>query len=144
MAESHVISALVKKHARLKGELFYHQQAVERIQKALEATGQTIKLFDPSCKVGKIKAVRRPHKSEHFKQGECSRLVLDVLRNAGKPLDTKAVATEIVRLKKLELDDVGWQSVHRVVINVLKGLAKRRVVLTSACQTANAKLWTIQ
>lgn len=127
MAESHVVSALKKKHARLKGELFYHQQAVERLEKALEATGQSIKLFSPEVRLHHIKAIKPVHRSEHFKQGECSRLVMDVLREAGEPMTAKAVAAEIVRFKGLELDDPAWVAVQRTVVNVLKGLDRRGV-----------------
>lgn len=142
MAESHVVSALVQKHARLKGELFYHQKAVERLQKALEATGQSIRLFDPSRNVRNIKAVRRYQRSEYFKQGECSRLVLDVLRESEAPMTSQQVTDEIVRAEDLVLDDIGLVEVRRTVLNVLKGLARRgEIVKTPAIAGINT--WSV-
>lgn len=128
MAESTVVSALAKKHARLLGELSYHRKMVKQIEQGIEATGQSIKLFDPEYNLSHIKAIRRHHRSEHFKQGECSVLVLDVLRESDVPLDTKAVVAEIVKLKRFELDDAELNAVQCRVVNVLKGHCTRNNV----------------
>ena len=132
MAESHVISALVEKHARLLGELSYHRKTVKRLEKALEATGESIKLFEPKYAVHNIKTIRRKHRSEHFQQGECGRLVLEILRDACEPLTTKQVVTQLIRIKGLELNDVGQHTLLKMTVNVLKGLSRRDTI--KACK----------
>ena len=128
MAESHVVSALAQKHARLLGELDYHRKMAEQIEAALSATSQSIKLFDPNYSIKNIKTIRRKHRSAYFQQGECGRLVLDVLRESG-PLPTKDITAAVVEAKELELDDAELKAVHQMVVNVIKGLKRRGVVV---------------
>lgn len=128
MAESHVVSALAQKHARLLGELDYHLKMAEQIEAALSATAQSIKLFDPNYSIKNIKTIRRKHRSAYFQQGECGRLVLDVLRESG-PLPTRAISAAVIEAKELDLSDAELSNVHQMVANVIKGLKRRGVVV---------------
>lgn len=142
MAESHVISALVERHARLLGGLSYHRKTVKRLEGALEATGQSIKLFEPKYPVHNIKLIRRQHRPEHFRQGECGRLALEVLRDASEPLTSKDVTNAILKIKNLKLDDPSWHSAQKMVVNVLKGLI-RRGIITRSSNAGSTAFWAV-
>lgn len=141
MAESHVVSALVKKRARLMGELSYHLEAVKRLESAIDAAGQSIKIFEPNYRLGTIKPIRRK-RSSYFKQGECTRLVLDVLRESEVPMDMAAILGAVIDMKQLDPDELDMQAVNETVVNVLKGLRHRGVVNRgSASQCENS--WSL-
>ncbi|KXS31095.1 MAG: Uncharacterized protein AWT59_2775 [Candidatus Gallionella acididurans] len=64
----------------------------------------TLKLFSPQIDLGTIKRKQYRRYSRIFKQGECHRLSLDALRNAGIRISTAAVAEGIMLLKDIPIE----------------------------------------
>lgn len=105
MSNSFVISGLVAKRAELDGLIEHHLQEIQRISVELKHIDATIKLFDPDYNLRSIRKRKFRQKNVYFKQGECARLVLDVLRTANTPLSTDLVAFEIMQRKNMNSDD---------------------------------------
>ncbi|MDB4222283.1 hypothetical protein N9850_00805 [Granulosicoccus sp.] len=142
MAESHVISALVEKHARLLGEIAYHRKMIQRLQQSVEVTGQSIKLFDPSYKLSRIKPIRRRLRSDYFKQGQCTILILDLLREADGPIDTNTLLDMVLLREGLVIDAVESAAILVTIKNVLRGLARRGAIVKTPA-VAGVNTWTV-
>jgi len=92
MAEPHVISALVAKRSELAGLVDHHKKEVVRLSQDVKLLDATIRLFEPDYRIQAIKTKRRQKKNNFFKHGEAHRMILDMLRESGKPLSTKEIA----------------------------------------------------
>ena len=59
MADTHVISALVKKRAELRGDIIHYKQLIATLDKDLQTIDATIKIFDVDYDISSIKPVRK-------------------------------------------------------------------------------------
>ena len=57
MADTHVISALVKKRAELRGDIIHYKQLIATLDKDLQTIDATIKIFDVDYDISSIKPV---------------------------------------------------------------------------------------
>ena len=96
MAETHVISALVAKRAELAGLVTHHRKESNRIIEEIKKLDETIKLFEPYYRTNSIKSKRYQKKNDFFKHKEAPRVVLDILREAGKPLNTNEITLVVM------------------------------------------------
>lgn len=105
MAETHVLSALVKRRASLAGEIEHDHVALKKKVADLENLDATIVQFDPTHAVESIrpKAFRPP--KDWANRGEMSRLVLSILRQAAEPLTTRDIAVEMLVSRALDKSD---------------------------------------
>ena len=99
MAKSHVLSGLIRKRSELSGLVLYHQRQQQQAAKQLAAIDKSIKIFDPTFDLKKIKSKRVSHRNRFFLNGEGSRPVLEVLRDNPQGLNTGAIVDEIVQRK---------------------------------------------
>lgn len=95
MAETHVVSALIEKRARLAGELRAKQAEVRQIKRALEGVDLCIRLFkegfDPKTIEPKVTFRKSP---ALLPKGAGSRQALEILRETGAAF----TAPELARL----------------------------------------------
>ncbi len=90
------IPALKEKRAHIAGRVISLKKQITKHQKELASLDATITLFDPTYKVGSIKAINPQRRSKLFKLGELGRLIIDALRRAeGTPLDTAQVVAAV-------------------------------------------------
>lgn len=105
MAETHVISALVEKRARLAGDIENTHAKLRQMVLDLENIDATIQLFDPDYRVEAIrpKAFRPP--KDWSNRGEMTRIVLSILRQAAEPLTTRDIALQLLIERALDKND---------------------------------------
>lgn len=101
MAESHVISALIKKRSEVSGEIKHYENLLKKSKLNLQSIDQTIHLFDESYDLRTIKA-KRVHRERYFKTGEAKVLILNILRTATDPLSTNNLAQKLALNKGIE------------------------------------------
>jgi len=94
MAETHVLSALIKKRAEVSGEIKHYEKLLKKSKLSLQSIDQTIHLFDDTYDLRTIKA-KRVHKERYFKTGEAKVLILDILRTATEPMSTNTIGKKI-------------------------------------------------
>ena len=87
MAESHVISALIKKRSELSGEIEHYEKIIKEYRENLASIDKTIHIFDETYDLRSIKS-KRVIKNSYFASGEATKMVLDVLRTADEPIKT--------------------------------------------------------
>lgn len=98
MADSHVISALVKKRAELRGDIIHYKQLIATLDKDLQTIDATIKIFDVDYDISSIKPVIKS-RNRFFNNGEAKVLVLEVLKNSEIALSTDKIA-DIIAIKR--------------------------------------------
>ena len=95
MAEPHVISALRTKRAELSGEVLGAQKRLEKLRDDLDAIDRTLLVFDPSRHPEKIRPVAKRKSGNLFAYGECTRAVLNVLRDAPEPMTAERIVDRV-------------------------------------------------
>ena len=98
MADTHVISALVKKRAELRGDIIHYKQLIAILDKDLQTIDATIKIFDVDYDISSVKPIRKK-KNLFFNNGEAKVLVLETLKNSKIPISTDKI-TDILASKK--------------------------------------------
>ena len=118
MAEPHVVSALVAKRAELSGE-------IERIDERRLALKAHISHIDAVLRLwsyGGDPAKIRPRRKRNwmFRRGELARMVMDIEREADKPLHKDEIAAQILERKGWAHDPDLLESVADKVKDVRK------------------------
>ena len=104
MADTHVISALVKKRAELRGDIIHYKQLIATLDKDLQTIDATIKIFDVDYDISSIKPVIKS-RNRFFNNGEAKVLVLEVLRNSNLPLSTDKISDIIAVNRDLSFEN---------------------------------------
>ena len=100
MADTHVISALVKKRAELRGDIIHYKQLIATLDKDLQTIDATIKIFDVDYDISSIKPVIKS-RNRFFNNGEAKILVLEVLKSSEVPISTDKISDIIATNKNL-------------------------------------------
>ena len=104
MADSHVISALVKKRAELRGDIIHYKQLIATLDKDLQTIDATIKIFDVDYDISSIKPAIKS-RNRFFNNGEAKVLVLEVLKNSSLPLSTDKISEIIATNRNLAFEN---------------------------------------
>ncbi|MFB1033697.1 MAG: hypothetical protein QMB77_09405, partial [Aliarcobacter cryaerophilus] len=104
MADSHVISALVKKRAELRGDIIHYKQLLSSLDKDLQTIDATIKIFDVDYDISSIKPVIKS-RNRFFNNGEAKVLVLEVLKSSNLPLSTDKISEIIATNRNLAFEN---------------------------------------
>jgi len=141
MAETHVISALVVKRSELAGLVDHHRKEVVRLLQDVKLLDATIRLFEPEFSTDLIKPKRHHKKNVFFKHGEGGRAVLDILREAGKPLSTNAITT--AAMAKNEILGEHEKLLQASVLSILHRHKKNGLVMNTGKDDAGSCIWTV-
>ena len=104
MADTHVISALVKKRAELRGDIIHYKQLIATLDKDLQTIDATIKIFDVDYDISSIKPVIKS-RNRFFNNGEAKVLVLEVLKNSSLPISTDKISDIIAVNRNLAFEN---------------------------------------
>lgn len=104
MTETHVISALVEKRARLDGEIKARRFQIARLEMEMAHVDAVIRMFKPGYEIDKIATKRSFGKNPAgVPKGAGSRHALSVLREAGEALTANDIAGRVlVKLGKVD------------------------------------------
>jgi len=141
MAETHVISALTAKRSELAGLVAHHRKEMVRISEEVKMLDVTIKLFEPEYRIRSIKPKRYQKKNEFFKHGEAPRTILDILREADRPLSTNDIAKSVMPLKGISGEHE--KALQASILTTLhKQMKSGLVELTGKDRTGNC-IWVL-
>ena len=104
MADTHVISALVKKRAELRGDIIHYKQLIATLDKDLQTIDATIKIFDVDYDISSIKPVIKS-RNRFFNNGKAKVLVLEVLKNSEIALSTDKISEIIATNRNLAFEN---------------------------------------
>lgn len=128
MAESHVITGLVSKRSELAGLVDHHRKEIARLGDDLKALDAAIKIFDPDYNLSTVKAKAHRVKNSFFEHGEATKLILDVLRDAGGKLDTMEIGNSIANRKGIILDTIDDKAFRACIITAMSRLRSKGTV----------------
>jgi len=128
MKQPQTVAGLVKKRSILGGEIEHHQKQADKLRSEFDSIGRAIKVLDPEFRLERIKPRRFKRRNRFFKSGECSRAVLEVLRDAKWHYTTHEVAVKVAEARELDLDDVQFKAFIASVRTALNGLKARNIV----------------
>jgi hypothetical protein len=143
MAETHVITALVKKRAELAGDIENTQAALQKMILALEALDNTLLMFDAQYKIETIKpkAFRPP--ADWSKRGQMSRIILNILRQASEPMSARDIGLQLMLERGLGQED---QKLVRLMAKrcgvALRGMRDRGIAASDE-GPGQLVLWTL-
>jgi len=127
MTHEHVLSGLIAKRAELAGKIESMQREMRELVAAIGHVDASIRLFDPSVDLEDIKP-KLPPRFQAFK-GEVARLILNALREAGKPLPVSDLTLIVAAGRGINPDDKPFMRVlARRVGACLRNLRKRGLV----------------
>ena len=95
LAEPHFISALSAKRAELSGDLIAAQKRLEKLRDHLGAVDRTLRVLDPNCHPVTIRLVVKRKGDKLFAYGECTRAILNTLRQVAEPMTAEQLAEQV-------------------------------------------------
>ncbi len=129
MAESHVVSGLVERRARIAGKIAHLREQMRALEKDIAHLDASIALFDPNYRVRDIRAIRPAIVSQWFANGEVSRLAMDALREAAGPISTRQLGEVMAARKGLKPQNGDeWDRLLKCVIGALQRFEKKGIV----------------
>ena len=132
MAQSHVLSGLIKKRQDLQAQADYIRKQVVALDSQVETLGQAIKIIEPDFDQRSIRPKKAQHQSERFYVGQTSRLIANVLREATGPLTPACVADQVASQLNEELTDKQAERLGQRVRKTLYRLSVRGLVIKSS------------
>lgn len=136
MAESHVVTGLVAKRAELAGRIQVRRRELEELEAHVGHLDGAIKLFAPDYKLEGIRAKPPRRRNRFFVQGECQRLVLEILREATQPLSAARLAEALARRKGLEASSAVIEPLRKSALGAVKRLAGKGVIAPAGSDDA--------
>lgn len=128
MAESHVVSALVAKRGELAAEVQRHRRELRRLDEQLGHLEAAIRLFAPDYDLGGVRPRQRRVGRRRFGQGECQRLVLEMLRDAPGPLTDRQVTAPVLATRGVVDQCEAGAAMEKTTLATLRRLAKRGAI----------------
>ena len=142
MSESHVVTGLVAKRAELAGRIEQCHRELERLVANVSYLDGSIKLFAPDYKLEGLRVKTHRQRNQYFHQGECQRLVLEILRDAEEPLSARQIAEALVERKALEATPAIIEQMRKNAWGVLRRLAGNGVIRDTGTE-GGSKTWKV-
>jgi len=120
--DTFLIMGLHRKRARLAGDIRAAERRLAKQREALAQVDAVIRLFQPQSDPELIPPIRPTPRCLFFRHGEQTRLCVDALREARKPLRARAVAEYAILAKGLPTDD--WRVMETVRERIRYALAR--------------------
>ena len=105
MDKSHVLAALFRKYCHLMGELKRYPDRADEIRQSMVHMEAVIRLFRPDADLSKLRPIRARKDTRWQKVGFGIRNVLDILKQADRPLSTREIVLEVMKRAGLPTDD---------------------------------------
>jgi hypothetical protein len=143
MAESLVVSGLVSKRAEVAGKIASYQTEIAQLQGSLAHLDGSIKLFSPEYDLRTIKARRTNKRNQYFTRGEAQRMTLDLLREAGRPLNSREITDRLLQRKGIAADAALVALIQKNVIAVLHRQEGHLIMQAAVQDSSGVMHWAI-
>lgn len=117
------------------------ENRIAQLRADLEAIDGAIPVFDPSLAPQTIRPKIKRKPPAHFRHGQFTRTVLDLLRRASAPMKAGTIAEQIAQ--DYRLDAGTTEATNKLVSKVRNGLANHKGVLSSE-RNGEAVLWSVK
>lgn len=141
LGNRYALGALRDRRASLAGEIVSLKKKLAWAEGQLVHLDATLRLFDPGYQDGDVPPRKTYKRLKFFRQGELSRLILDTLRTAGKPVGAADVVTAV--LAALGHEEAARPALAPRVRTNLQYLEKQRGVVVKNGSGRSAR-WSLQ
>ena len=131
MGQTHIVSGLVTKRAEIDGQIISKLAEIKDLKQILHHLDRTIKVFSPEFDLRTIRATRTNTRNALFAHSEAQRLILGVMRECGEAMTSRQIADAIIEHKGFEVTIHTVTQVQKNVLNVLRRLERKEVVVLS-------------
>ena len=131
MGQTHIVSGLVTKRAEIDGQIISRLAEIKDLKQILHHLDRTIKVFSPEFDLRTIRATRTNTRNALFAHSEAQRLILGVMRECGEAMTSRQIADAIIEHKGFEVTIHTVTQVQKNVLNVLRRLERKGVVVLS-------------
>src|SRR5258708_5071322 len=128
MAESHVLTALKAKRARIAGEIRQAQDVISKRSVELATIDAVILMFSPDCDPDMIAPIRPSSHGLFFRYRELSRLCRGIMRRAKGPTTLENIAGQVMDANGLPDDRRLRKHVTDTTRQGLTRIEKKRAV----------------
>ena len=123
-----ILGGLLRKRQELVAELEAHQVNVRQVVGQLDALDAIIRLFAPAIDVQSVR-VRPTPRRLGVQPGDTSKLVFELLREAGRPLTLRELMDRIMLHRGMNMDDKALRDMMRNRVgSSLRGMRDRRAL----------------
>jgi transposase-like protein len=137
----HTINALIRKRAEIAGQIESLQGQLKKAVTDLDCVEATLRLFVPTIDMAGL-APRRVPSAHHAFRGEVSRIVLEALRAATRPLTTADLAERVMRERGLDASDAALKrTMSNRVSACLRHWEKKRGAVLSMPGPGQSRMW---
>lgn len=142
MENEHVITGLLRKRQSIADELDAAQNKTRLLIQAIDAVDATIKLFQPDMDIGIVRVRPTPRRHTAFR-GESSRMILNMLREAGAPMTTRDLVLAVMTARGLNATDKVMHETMRLRVGAsLRGMRDRKILISGDGKGASV-LWRL-
>jgi len=142
MAESHVISALIKKRSELSGEIEHYEKLLKECREKLTSIDRTIHIFDENYDLRTIKS-KKVIKKGYFSNGEATKLILDTLRTSSHPIKTSDLIDILADKKSLSFSDNKERYAFSKNVSVALNHIWKKGLIEQVAKEQGTAVWSI-
>jgi hypothetical protein len=140
MANTFVISGLREKRAEFSGELIAAEKRMVQLRADIDSLDGAIRVFDPTSEPHKIRPILRRRKPAFIPRGQCSRAILDMLRDADGPMTAREIAAQLAA--RYQMDASNTDAMKALVAKVRNTLARQKRLASE--MRGDAKAWRVE
>ena len=140
MEYEHVIHGLLRKRQEVADALDLAQGRVRQLVLDIDAVDATLRLFQPDIEVGIVRVRPTPRRHTAMR-GESSRLILDMLREAGEPLSTRDIVLRVMEARGINAADKAMAETMRLRVASSLRRLRDRGTLTSTEGRGSGVRW---
>lgn len=138
---THAIQGLVTKRRELASRIDELRRELVALEHDLSTLDGAIKIIDPGFDLRTIRPKRRVRANKFFANGEASRFVLSVLREAREPISTYDIADLAVAKKGFVDPDI--KALRACILTTLSRQRKKGVVVEMGRDEAGTISWAL-
>jgi hypothetical protein len=127
------------KRAELSGELIAAEKHILQLRADIDSLDGAIRIFDPSAAPEKIRPILRRKKPTLIPRGQCSRAVLNTLRDADSALTVREIAAKIAA--RYQIDASNTDAMKALIAKVRNTLARQEGLASE--QRGDVKAWKV-
>ena len=139
----HVVTGLIAKRAELAGRIEHLQAQVRQATVELDHIEASIRIFQPDIDMETL-GTRPVPAIHHAFKGETTRVVLETIRTAGRPVDTTTITEAVMKARGLDRNDAAmFRLMSKRVGACLRHWERERGAIKSLHGPGQVKLWLL-
>ncbi|MBN9555865.1 MAG: hypothetical protein J0H61_14550 [Alphaproteobacteria bacterium] len=139
----HVVTGLIAKRAELAGKVEHLQAQVRQATVELDHIEASIRIFQPDIDMETL-GTRPVPAIHHAFKGETTRIVLETIRTAGRPVGTTTITEAVMKARGLDRNDAAmFRLMSKRVGACLRHWERGHGAIRSIAGPGQVKFWQL-